>query len=301
MSELSHIKTTLGAILVGCVISTALSGMTIVQTYLYFRLYPKDQSLIKLMVIGICLLDITHAALMCASTWDFLIVNFGNEEISDRIPMTIGLTVTFTAMITFFTQIFFSHRVFRLSRRNWYITAPLVILSCTRLGAAMVSTTEMGKLKRFSLFVEKFGYVFTLGLAMACIVDVGITAAMCYYLHKSRTGFEEMDNILDTIMLYTLNDGALTCVATVLSMICWLAMPRNLIFLGLHFTISKLYANSLLATFNIRCTMRNPSKADGDVQPLVQPSLFQDRSKGQFQSVSLLDDEGEDKGEDQVV
>jgi hypothetical protein len=100
--------------------------MTIVQTFLYFRLYPKDPSRIKLMVRGslapiysrLCsdacssqvigiwfvlarlwaplitmwsdsnrLLDSTHAALMCASTWEYLIVNFGNEEIADRIPM----------------------------------------------------------------------------------------------------------------------------------------------------------------------------------------------------------------------
>jgi hypothetical protein len=216
------------------------------------------------MVIGIWLLDSTHAALMCASTWEYLIVNFGNEEIADRIPITLGLTVAFTATITFFTQLFFSHRVFRLSRSNWYITAPLVMLSFGRLGAALVSTTEMGKLRSFNLFVVNYGYVFTLGLSMACTVDIVVTAAICYFLHKSRTGFGEMDHIIDTIMLYTFNNGALTCATTVVSMICWLTMPRNLIFLGLHFAISKLYANSLLATLNSRRSIRKRSKMDGD-------------------------------------
>ncbi|KAH9019287.1 hypothetical protein EDB84DRAFT_622819 [Lactarius hengduanensis] len=213
--------------------------MTIVQTFLYFRLYPKDPAQIKFMVIGISLLDVTHAALMCAATWNYLVLNFGNEEIADRIPITIGLTVALTATITFLVQLFFSHRVFRLSRGNWFITAPLVTLSCVRLGAALVSTTEMGKLRSYHLFVENFGYVFTLGLSTACTVDIGITVAICYFLQTSRTGFGEMDHIIDTIMLYTFNTGALTCVTTVVSLICWLTMPRNLIFLGLHFAISK--------------------------------------------------------------
>ncbi|KAI9441006.1 hypothetical protein H4582DRAFT_1514181 [Lactarius indigo] len=291
MGELLHIKTTLGAILLGCMLSTALSGMTIVQTFLYFRLYPKDPARIKLMVIGILFLDLTHAALMCASTWDYLVLNFGNEAIADRIPITIGLTVAFTATITFLAQLFFSHRVFRLSRGNWYITTPLVMLSCARLGAALVSTTEMGKLRSFHLFVENFGYVFTLGLSMACTVDIGVTASMCYFLHMSRTGFGEMDHIIDTIMLYTFNNGALTCVTTVVSMICWLTMPRNLIFLGLHFAISKLYANSLLATLNGRRSIRKRKMGPIEVDhalPVLFPSCYTAdscaRSRARFQS-----------------
>ncbi|KAH9052312.1 hypothetical protein EDB87DRAFT_530436 [Lactarius vividus] len=290
MSGLLHIKTTLGAILLGCMLSTALSGMTIVQTFLYFRLYPKDPARIKLMVLGVLLLDATHTALMCASTWNYLVLNFGNEEIADRIPITIGLTVALTATITFVAQLFFSHRVFKLSRSNWYITAPLVVLSCARLGAALVSTTEMGKLRSYHLFVENFAYVFTLGLSMACTVDIGITASMCYFLQTSRTGFGETDHVIDTIMLYTFNTGALTCVTTVLSMICWLTMPRNLIFLGLHFAISKLYANSLLATLNSRRSIRKrkvgPNGA-GHALPVLFPSCYTDtsvRSRPRFQS-----------------
>ncbi|KAH9169097.1 hypothetical protein EDB89DRAFT_1908849 [Lactarius sanguifluus] len=284
MSELLHIKTTLGAILLGCMLSTTLSGMTIVQTFLYFRLYPKDPARIKLMVVGILLLDATHAALMCASTWNYLVLNFGNEEIADRIPITIGLTVALTATITFLAQL-----VFRLSRGNWFITAPLVMLSCVRLGAALVSTTEMAKLRSYHLFVENFGYVFTLGLSTACTVDIGITVAMCYFLQTSRTGFGEMDHIIDTIMLYTFNTGALTCVTTVVSMICWLTMPRNLIFLGLHFAISKLYANSLLATLNGRHSIRKrkvgPIGASHALPVLFSCDDTCARSRARFQSI----------------
>ncbi|KAI0292078.1 hypothetical protein B0F90DRAFT_1772820 [Multifurca ochricompacta] len=276
MGELSHTKETLGAILLGCILSTALSGITTVQTFLYFRLYPKDALRIKLMVR--VLLDFTHTGLICAATWDYLILNFGNKAIADTIP----IAKPDTNDVLYFPSSFFSHRVFRLSKNNWYITAPLVVLSFGRLGAALVSTTEMGRLKSFHAFVHDYGYIFTLGLSLACTLDILITATI-------RTGFHEMDHIIDTIMLYTFNNGALTCATTVVSLICWVTMPGNLIFLGLHFAISKLYANSLLATLNSRRSLReHRSKNSGDGEntlPVLFPSCYSHSRIPRFQSI----------------
>jgi len=241
----------------------------------------------KFLVITIWLLDCSHTACICAATWDYLILNFGNGVITDVIPITIALTVAFTATTTFTTHLFFSHRVFRLSRKNYYITTPLVVLAFVRLGAALVSTIEMRRLKSFHAFVQDYSYVFTLGLSSATTLDVLITTAMWYFLQMSRTGFREMDHIVDTIMLYTLNSGALTYMTTVMSLIFWLAMPGNLVFLGLHFSISKLYANSLLGTLNSRRTLRRlREKHDGNgdtVLPVLFPTAFGPVRGHQFQ------------------
>ena len=70
-----------------------------------------------------------------------------------------------------------------------------------------------------------------------------------------------MDKIIDALTAYTIENGMLTCVTTVVALVCvrlalslqrdcaereahvlaaqWLSMPTNLIFLGLHFAISK--------------------------------------------------------------
>ncbi|KAH9984079.1 hypothetical protein BJV74DRAFT_848836 [Russula compacta] len=273
VAGLSHIKETLGAILLGCMFSTALSGMTAVQTFLYYRLYPKDPRRIKLLVIIVWLLDSMHSAFICAATWDYLILHFGDKTYANVIPISIALSVACTASMTFLTHLFFSHRIYRLSKKNWYITTPLVVLAFLRLGAALVSTAEMGKLKSYHEFVQGYGYVFTLGLSTASTLDLLIVAVMCYFLQINRTGFREMDHIIDTIMMYTVNNGALTFVTTVVSLICWLSMPGNLVFLGLHFAISKralpvefyrtpskdaciVYANSLIGTLNGRRSLR---------------------------------------------
>ncbi|KAI0066722.1 hypothetical protein BV25DRAFT_1421424 [Artomyces pyxidatus] len=233
------VGTTLGAILLGGQLSFALSGAVAVQTFLYFRMYPKDALRIKATVVLVWVLDSIHTALMSAASWDYLIVHFGDVEAADYIPTTIALTVAFTAAITLVAHLFFTYRVFRLSKSNWCITAPLVVLTFCRLLAAMVSTVEMVHLRSFHAFTEDCGYLFTLGLSISSALDILIVCALCYFLQHSRTGFGSIDHVIDTIMIYTLNNGALTCLTTIVSMICWLTMPRNFIFLGLHFGISK--------------------------------------------------------------
>jgi len=68
--------------------------------------------------------------------------------------------------------------------------------------------------------------------------------------------YHVMAHVVNTLTLYTLENGFITCLTTTASLICWLAMPNNLVFMGLHFVIGKLYANSLLVSLNTRKELR---------------------------------------------
>jgi len=117
----------------------------------------------------------------------------------------------------------------------------------------------MIRVQVYSAFTEKYpGWIFTLGLSLSSGTDIIITAWLCYFLSGLRglTGSTIMIQAIDLLIRYTLETGALTCLATTVSLICWLAMPTNLVFLGLHFVIGKLYANSLLASLNTRHELR---------------------------------------------
>ncbi|PIL31151.1 hypothetical protein GSI_05848 [Ganoderma sinense ZZ0214-1] len=85
-----------------------------------------------------------------------------------------------------------------------------------------------------------------------------------------------MDRIIDSITLYTVENGMLTCVTTVASLICWLTMPKNLIFLGLHFAISKLVLMPIdtdaADRLNARKSLLNKSTGSSGDHPL--PVLF---------------------------
>ncbi|KAA1477988.1 hypothetical protein DENSPDRAFT_629350 [Dentipellis sp. KUC8613] len=293
MPAIANVRATLGAILLGCLLSVTLSGVVAAQSFLYWKLYPNDLMRVKLMVFLVWLLDAVHACLISSAAWDYLILNFGNPDILDEINMSVALTVALTALVTFVCHLFFSHRVLRLSKNNWWIAGPLLVLTWCRLAAAIVTTVAMTRDRKFTVFIQRFGWSFTTGLAISSALDILIAASLVYYLQTSRTGFgSSMDHVINVIMIHTFNNGALTCVTTIISMIMWLVMPNNLIFLGLHFAITKLYANSLLATLNTRKTLRGRSQHSGGSDhpmPVMFPSTFNRRNTSRFHTVSVPD------------
>ncbi|KAJ7311708.1 hypothetical protein DFH08DRAFT_897475 [Mycena albidolilacea] len=253
------VPATLGALLVGGAVALVLSGIVTVQCIIFYKLYPNEIRIRSLMVLVVWLLDLLHSAFIVASLFKYFIDFFGDMSRIGFIPPSIALSIVVTAIQTLIAHWYFAHKIYRSSGKNWWVTGPIVLLAFLRLFAASVSTTEMIRLHRYSAFNEKYpGWIFTTGLSLSASVDIMITGWLCYFLQKMRrrTASSPMAHVVNTLTLYTLENGFLTCVTTTASLICWLTMPDNLVFLGLHFVIGKLYANSLLISLNTRKELR---------------------------------------------
>jgi len=278
MPPVIDVRDTYGAVLIGCFAAVSLSGVVALQACIYYRLYPKDSVLNKTMVGVVWALDVTHTCLICSSIWKYLIANYGNVSYRGHVPNTVALSIGVTAFVTLITHIFYSRRLLRISNNNWFYVGPLLLLVLGRVVCGLVTTVELSRNPNFPLFMARWKPVFTLGLAFSSVADVIITFGMCFYLQESRQGLGTMDKVIGSIIVYTVNNGALTCVSTIVSMICFLTMPHNLIFMALHFAISKMYANSLLATLNTRQTLRGRTVQFKETikrpLPVLLPSAF---------------------------
>ncbi|KAF8638660.1 hypothetical protein AX17_002041 [Amanita inopinata Kibby_2008] len=263
------IRNTLGALLIGSFAAAAFSGVVSVQTFVYLKLYPGDRLGIKLMALTVWLLDMCHTIFVCRTVWWLLITHFGVHSKINVLPWSLALTIIFTAILTILVHFFFVYRVHKLSNENFYISIPLALLALSRLGFACMATVQMITLRLLSEFVKKYTWTFTTDLGISSVMDVLITVCLCYLLkRKQRRHPSRMDRVLDLLMLYAFETGALTCIATLIALTCWLAMPTNLIFMGLHFVIIKFYANSLLATLNTRKQLQ---MTDIDSMPEIEP------------------------------
>ncbi|KAJ7146502.1 hypothetical protein C8R44DRAFT_864262 [Mycena epipterygia] len=268
------IPTTMGALLIGGFFASVLSGIVNIQTLYYFTTYKSDTMGVKFLVFGVWGLDTLHTAFIWAAMWEYLIGNYGDTSKIDFIPWSIALTVILTAIVTFFVHCFFAHRILLLSKKNILMASPVVILAIVRLAAASVSTWEMFHYQSYDLFKLHARWIFTLGLSVSSTVDIVITVLLFILFQSSRPDAGHLNHIIDKLMLYAFETGSLTCVVssigTIISMICWVAMSQNLIFLGLHFVIGKLYANSLLVTLNTRENIRRArSTSSGERGPVL--------------------------------
>lgn len=241
-----------GAMLVGGLLAFGLSGCVNMQFIVYFRVYFRESWRTKSLVIVIWLLDLSHSALVAVALWDSIIATYGDLSKIDTIPWCIGPAIELTALITFLVQSFFAYRIYKLQKKKLTVAIPIVALSLARLIMASITNSEMLKLKSYNTFFQRFSWIFTFGLILSALVDIMITTFLCYFLRKNRPSFTDTMRIIDTLTFWTIQNGSMTSAAAIATLLCWKIMPSNRVFLGLHFVVAKLYANSLLATLNAR-------------------------------------------------
>jgi len=252
MSSHPDVRATIGAALAGCIAAVGLSAVLGFQCFLYFQIFPADALKYKLLVAWIWLTDAVHSVLICTAVWQYAIENFNNHLIVDNIFPVVALTVAITAIITLSVNMFYGWRIHKMSKKNWWLTVPIILLSVARVGLAFTTTTEMILTKTFSNFAPRFKILFTSGLFVSAITDIIVSAARYHNLRNVKQGYSQNHDAVDGVLIFTINDGCLTCGVVILSIACWLSMPHNFVYLGIYFTIAKLYSNSVLATLNLR-------------------------------------------------
>ncbi|KAJ7190086.1 hypothetical protein GGX14DRAFT_483759 [Mycena pura] len=242
---MASVALTYGPILFGGAVAFMLSGVVAVQCIIFFKLYPDESSLKIAIVAAVWTLDVAQTSLIIASLFSYFIVHFGD--------------LAFSAMQTCVVHLFYAAKIFRSSQKNWYITLPIVCLALLRLLSATGAVVEILRYRRWTAFASGFPrFLFTMGLTLSAATDAIITLCLMYYLRKirRRSATSVMKGVLDTLTLYTLENGLVTWYVP-----CWL-ISRSSIALSLHFVIGKLYPNSLLVLLNTRKSLRQSYASD---------------------------------------
>ncbi|KJA19168.1 hypothetical protein HYPSUDRAFT_56718 [Hypholoma sublateritium FD-334 SS-4] len=217
---------TFGALLLGGLLASLLSGFVVVQVVAYFRLYPRDTRNIKVLVLSVWVLDTCHTAFIWAALWSYIIGDYGEMADIDIIHWNIAAILTFLVHI----------RIILLSKRNYYITAPIILLACLRLDSLYLSLSMIKLLPIFndlvsaSVTTAEINILKIQGrntcLALSTAVDVLITVSLFVLLQSSRADAPSLTAVIDSLIRYAFETGSLTCAGTVISMICH-AGPRS--------------------------------------------------------------------------
>ncbi|KAL4068943.1 hypothetical protein V8B97DRAFT_772630 [Scleroderma yunnanense] len=305
---MATIAGTCGALLLGGLVAFGLSGCVNMQFAMYWRVYPKDTWQTKSLVTLTWIVDISHSVFIAISLWDSIIGpngDFSPEQLN-KIPWSVAMAAEFGVVTTFLSQSFFAHRIYIL-QKHWLVAVPVATLAFCRLVAATVSVSQLVHLAQYSLLRRPFpAWVITLGLSLSVFIDIAITGSLCHFFRQTRKGMSSVfgitlnppgsststQRILHTLTVWTMRNGLITSwVASFLphrtielfemisgstgaaaSLICWLSVPHTLLFLGIHFVMGKLYANSLLATLNSRERIRRPHMYD--TSAVTSPAVF---------------------------
>ncbi|TFK32634.1 hypothetical protein BDQ12DRAFT_692231 [Crucibulum laeve] len=241
----------MGAMMIGVIISAVLHGVCLVQAFFYFTKYKNDPWYLKGLVLTTVSFDAIHLCLITHTIYHYLVTGYHNANGLTVLVWSVLLEALFTGVNGAIVQTFFTLRVWRLSHKSIPLTGTilLLILSCVGCGTAWVIMSM--QLHTYEELLRISPLTITIN-ALSTTVDVLIASSLCFMLHKARTGFKRSDTIINRLIVFVVNTGMLTTACAIASLISLVASPDTLIYATFYFCIGRLYSNSFLATLNAR-------------------------------------------------
>ncbi|KAJ4483029.1 hypothetical protein C8J55DRAFT_488548 [Lentinula edodes] len=288
------IDNSLGALFIGLIIASVLRIVKLVdlrlivtfsQTWFYFSAQTRDRSdpiWLKLTVMTVVFLDLMHQ--LFTSQWKsqvyyYCVTNFSNAAALNTIPWSYYGMAMPMGLNTIIVQTFYVWRVWKLSK---HLILPGILWSVclTQFGLLLYYVYRVSGLTSAAEFSTVMGPYAIATNGTGTAADIFIAAAMVYLLQQARTSIKryehdelmsDMDdqaslrtnNVLRAVTIFSVTTGIVTgvCAIFVLSMAS--AYPGTNIEVTFYFILARLYANSFLATLNVRDHMRDRSHSGG--------------------------------------
>lgn len=216
--------------------------------------------ILKSLVAFIWILETAHTVLTIYTVEFYLIMHFGDVTRLEYSVWSMPISYIIGFIIAYAVNLCFIWRVLQLSQKRW-IAICFVIFATIRCGFGLENCSVALMYPAWKIFREKVYQTMVVGWVISAVVDSGIAFILYFYLRKHSTGMKRTDNMLNQLLLYSINTGAVTSFCAVLVIIMFLCLPTNLAFVGVVQVQSKLYAISLLASLNNRERLRinNPT------------------------------------------
>ncbi|KAL0061028.1 hypothetical protein AAF712_012149 [Marasmius tenuissimus] len=188
------------------------------------------------------------------------IVSRSDIRVLDLPPKTLSTALFFTALATPLIQSFFGWRIKELapSRGGWTITLICWALALTRIIVLLLAFVGGIKMTSLQQYLKDWKWSVQTSLVISAATDVLIALSLIWVLTRRRGDTVSKSTIamIDTLILWTLETGLLTCMGGLLMLVLFMVMPGNFIWLAVFTFLTKLYSNSFMAVLNGRDALR---------------------------------------------
>jgi len=237
----------LGMIVLGLIFSSMLYGVMLTQTYKYYQRFRRDPFFIKLLVFLVWLLNTLSMFFVGHSSWYYLVTNGPRNIFTWSLNVELALSV----MLSGISESFLAFRVYRLSGGKYWLTTILLSLALMHFVSGQVAAIKLLLLNSSARFSSMM-VPSVLRLSSAATCDTAIAVSLTYFLDKKRTGFKRSDEIINYLILFSINSGLATSMISVASLVTYLVDPKLMMYTALCFLISRVYANTFLCSLNSR-------------------------------------------------
>ncbi|KAG2153057.1 uncharacterized protein EDB93DRAFT_1248975 [Suillus bovinus] len=244
-----QLANTVGVLFIGVVLAAIFFGGTYAQAFIYFQTHNGTAiTFYKIVVMSLCILDALHLALIVHCTYFYLVVNFANIPALTEIVWSCKLQLVVAFLTVFVDRLLYVYRIWTISDGRSRVLPIIISIAVLTSGPAIaIVWCTYQQVHLFADLINIAWALYTYCGAVA-FVDILIVSSLCYLLIISRTG---TDFFISTLVNYIINTGCLTSMCSMVAIITWAVMPKNLIFIAAEFLALKLHVHLAIALLNV--------------------------------------------------
>ncbi|KZV67235.1 hypothetical protein PENSPDRAFT_61244 [Peniophora sp. CONT] len=249
-TPLVDIHNTFGAIFIGCLASMTLLGMTLMQAWFYYQHFPEDPLWLKLVVVGTCVTEFLRSTFTANTVYYYLVQNWGNPNGLPVIVWSFSTIVLMTNLGELFGHFYFAWRIYMLSPRGklrYTLSGLVVFFTLWNFGMGVSNYVALARASSLTAYAGGSQVVLApLALATAISTDVSIAASLIFVLNRSRTGFSKTNRLINTLIFYSVQVGAITVVADAVCIGTNLSTTRRFSsIISVYMPLSEIYMRTL--------------------------------------------------------
>ncbi|KAK7046658.1 hypothetical protein R3P38DRAFT_2506789 [Favolaschia claudopus] len=238
--------------LIGALLNYCLYGVLAVQVYVYRLSFPNDKASIKALVYSIFLVETVMTALNGVDMYHWFAEGFGDIITFSKPLISPVYTPIFGGVMAFVVQLFFCYRIYIIKKEALVLCVFIALVSALQaaggIGGGIVAFLTANEEHDHIRVI--FVYLWLIGDVIA---DVFIAGTMTFLLlNASRQQHKQTNDIVRRIVRLTIETNAASTIVAIISLILFYGTPNTTYFICPTMVLAKLYANTLLVTFNNR-------------------------------------------------
>ncbi|KAH8813603.1 hypothetical protein DL96DRAFT_1821365 [Flagelloscypha sp. PMI_526] len=261
---------TLGALFIGFGFSTALFGILSSQVVSYYRLFRADGLYIKVLVPLIWALEFVDQVFIAHGSYHYCVTLWGNPLglIAEKPLWSLILGQTFGTVVGTLVKGVFAVRVWRFSGQNYLVTGVLAAVIILQFVCGMYYSNRALAQPTFVTSIVNLKTIATLSLSAGAVSDFITAAALAWYLRKMRTGYDNSDSLVNSLIVYGLGTGFVSGGMSLTTLILYNVKPQSFDTLASFFVLSKILAISFMTSLNTRKSSHSRGRSNSNSIPL---------------------------------
>ncbi|KAF8321588.1 hypothetical protein DL93DRAFT_1433358 [Clavulina sp. PMI_390] len=262
-----------GVWLVCEILSSILFGILTVQCFFYFDRFRRDKWVLKSLVVLSWALELSNQVVAAWWSYEVQVRNFIERAVVTNCVWAPGAMCAITSINAAILQLYFARRGYLLNASLWPLSLIAVALALLAfISGLIVSGNMMSMLGDF----PEVRWLNKLWVLTEAVTDLLVAGIVVYSLSgRRKVAYTSNRSGVERLMIYTISNGLLTSFLALLVFVLVEFLPHLGAYPGVTLVLARVYANSLLASLNLRGTWitdKKDTSSDHELTSRTDPS-----------------------------